>query len=103
MGIQGDDHDHGEVPQDGHHIQGQEQSKEQGLGLWATLKSIQHELLQRHLWEVSISVGCHGPELGDTGQRAGGRQGEGGGEGHKVILSWSTGTLQRPVLQVSSD
>ena len=47
-GIQGDDHDHGEVPQDGHHVQGQEQSKEQGLGLRTSLKSLQHKLLQRH-------------------------------------------------------
>ena len=58
-GIQGDDHDHDEVPQDGHHVQGQEQSKEQGLGLKTTLKSLQQELLKSHHWEVSISMGWH--------------------------------------------
>ena len=47
-GIQGDDHDHGEVPQDGHHVQDKKQSKQQGLGLRTSLKALQHKLLQRH-------------------------------------------------------
>lgn len=60
--MQGDDHDNSEVPHHNYHVQVQEISKEQSLGLQATLKSLQHKILKVDHGEVPISVQWHEPQ-----------------------------------------